>query len=121
MTDKDTEAMTATCAACGPVAIKIKSGTWRCAVGFRQQKGPHYNVGAHGLTGAAAKRFKEGKSCVICGAADDLAVDHCHSTGKIRGVLCRPCNLGLGYFRDDPERLLRAIKYLAEFNKRRPA
>lgn len=121
LSSKDTDAKTATCARCGPVEIKFKSGTWRCVQGIKAQKGASYNVGAHGLTGAAAKRFKEGKSCVICGAADGLAVDHCHTTGEIRGVLCRPCNLGLGYFRDDPERLLGAIKYLAEFKKQRLA
>jgi len=117
LSNKDTSTQTATCAKCGPVSIKYKSGSWRCTIGVREQKGPHYNVGGHGLTGAAAKRFKEGKSCVICGATEDLAVDHCHATGVIRGVLCRPCNLGLGYFRDNPQRLLGAVEYLAEFAK----
>ena len=39
-------------------------------------------------------------------------VDHCHSTGKIRGLLCRACNLGLGFFKDDPKLLIKAIEYL---------
>lgn len=41
-----------------------------------------------------------------------LAVDHCHSTGLIRGLLCEGCNKGLGQFRDSPEFLESAIKYL---------
>lgn len=50
--------------------------------------------------------------CAICGADDYLHVDHDHNTGVVRGVLCRNCNWGLGNFKDDPVRLLNAIKYL---------
>lgn len=41
-----------------------------------------------------------------------LAVDHCHTTGKIRGLLCESCNLGLGKFKDNIEVLENAINYL---------
>lgn len=55
--------------------------------------------------------------CAICFGKSTLksgrlAVDHCHKTGKIRGLLCRHCNSGLGLFRDNAENLDRAIKYL---------
>ena len=40
-------------------------------------------------------------------------IDHCHTTGKIRGLLCEHCNRGLGMFRDDPALLRRAISYLS--------
>ena len=50
-------------------------------------------------------------SCEICGEqATDI--DHCHTTGKIRGRLCGACNSGLAFFKDDPWRMHKAIQYL---------
>lgn len=55
--------------------------------------------------------------CMICGGPPigrriNLDVDHCHETGKVRGLLCSRCNLGIGYFRDNPGLLYEAIEYL---------
>ena len=50
--------------------------------------------------------------CAICGKRGRLVVDHCHQTGAVRGLLCGPCNSGMGYFKDDPERMELAIAYL---------
>lgn len=55
---------------------------------------------------------EQGGHCAICPATDDLCVDHNHETGKVRGILCRHCNAGLGQFRDDLERMRAAVKYL---------
>lgn len=56
--------------------------------------------------------------CKICNQPErvnkNLAVDHCHETGKIRGLLCTSCNTALGLFRDIKENLERAIRYLDE-------
>jgi hypothetical protein len=55
--------------------------------------------------------------CDICGVPNlelkrNLAIDHDHITGKIRGLLCINCNMALGGFRDNPEILEKAISYL---------
>jgi hypothetical protein len=61
---------------------------------------------------------EQGGCCAICqtdkpgGKARAWSVDHCHSTNKVRGLLCHRCNVGLGYFKDDPVRMARAISYL---------
>lgn len=54
--------------------------------------------------------------CAICGSScptkKRLAVDHCHSTGKVRGLLCMPCNRALGLFKDNSEIVENALSYL---------
>jgi hypothetical protein len=45
-----------------------------------------------------------------------LAIDHCHETGQVRGLLCTKCNTALGGFKDDPNLLKKAIEYLNEFS-----
>ncbi|MEU4932216.1 endonuclease VII domain-containing protein [Streptomyces yokosukanensis] len=50
--------------------------------------------------------------CAICPDAPAAHVDHCHKTGRVRGVLCFNCNSGLGLLRDDPEVVRRAAAYL---------
>ncbi|CAM5239251.1 Recombination endonuclease VII OS=Streptomyces tendae OX=1932 GN=GUR47_33690 PE=4 SV=1 [Streptomyces tendae] len=50
--------------------------------------------------------------CVICLKAPAVHVDHCHKTGRVRGVLCFNCNSGLGLLRDDPDAMYRAADYL---------
>lgn len=60
--------------------------------------------------------------CAICTASKSrsgkkLAVDHCHSTGKIRGLLCNECNTSLGLFKENLEILKKAINYLENSKK----
>lgn len=55
---------------------------------------------------------KQNSTCAICNKVDKLVVDHCHSTLKVRGLLCNNCNLGLGQFKESPELLNKALNYL---------
>jgi hypothetical protein len=78
----------------------------------------------YGITAADYDRMlaKQGGVCAICrgsesGGRGTFHVDHCHATGRIRGLLCHWCNVALGCFRDRPERLERAIEYLNEGGK----
>lgn len=65
------------------------------------------------ISDEALKRIKEAaKHCAICKQETKLVVDHDHASGKIRGMLCRYCNLGLGHFKDSSELLRAAAKYL---------
>jgi len=50
--------------------------------------------------------------CQICGLIGKMYVDHNHETGKVRGFLCRNCNLALGYVKDSVKLLTNAIAYL---------
>lgn len=72
----------------------------------------------HGLTAREHEELWEsqGKRCALC--RKDLVslssgvIDHDHTTGRVRGILCTGCNTALGQFGDSPERLARAIEYL---------
>jgi len=54
----------------------------------------------------------QGGRCAICEDETRLNVDHDHETGKVRGLLCRRCNVALGFLRDDPELADLAAAYL---------
>lgn len=60
---------------------------------------------------------KQKHVCAICGkgCTKALAVDHCHTTGKVRGLLCNNCNRGIGHLKENIENLSNAITYLQKF------
>lgn len=58
----------------------------------------------------------QGGTCAVCHEVPDhrLSVDHDHKTGKVRGLLCKPCNLAIGALGDSYEGVMRAANYLLE-------
>lgn len=76
---------------------------------------------SYGITTEQLDLMIESQSykCKICGCRIEKswrmhAVDHCHATGRVRGVLCHQCNHGLGSFRDNTSFLASAIEYLKD-------
>lgn len=62
-------------------------------------------------------RERENYRCMVCGISEDelgkrLDVDHCHTSGKVRGLLCNPCNTMIGHARDSVAVLEAAAAYL---------
>jgi hypothetical protein len=66
---------------------------------------------------------EQGGVCAVCGKDEPnahgrtgkqfrLAVDHCHQTGAVRGLLCQKCNRAIGLLGDDPALMRKAISYL---------
>ncbi len=52
----------------------------------------------------------------VAGKFNSLSVDHCHDSGKVRGLLCNPCNRALGFFKHKPEVLNAAADYLRQIH-----
>jgi hypothetical protein len=83
---------------------------------FKRNLRKKYNLS---LEDYEAMLLRQGGRCAICRdlpTDQKLAVDHCHATGKVRGLLCSVCNLSLGGFRDNIRSLQEAIKYLRRAN-----
>lgn len=135
LTNVDLAGETADCAVCGPaVPIRVDrirnkrvcKARLRARKADKQRRSRQENPWKYALTTRtdrvpieatveeveeAARRQKS--KCAICKEELKLYLDHCHETGRFRGLLCNQCNLGLGQFKDDPERLQAAIDYLA--------
>jgi len=71
----------------------------------------------YGITVAQFDKMfaEQGECCALCkgdAGKNGWQVDHCHTNGDVRGILCHRCNLALGLFQDDVQRLREAINYL---------
>lgn len=98
-----------------PELIRSK---WRAASKKYESKDRRRNktLRSYGLTETVynAMLDDQGGRCLICNEKLTLVVDHDHSTGRIRGLLCNMCNVGLGCFKDDVDKLTAAIVYLQQ-------
>lgn len=123
----------ADCEECGPdskVRFRKHAGRFACRVGDERKSPEGWRKHREsvnrarrwkdvpGMTVAIfdALMFDQGGACAICGGVNkdgrNLSADHCHKTGRIRGLLCARCNRSIGAMGDDPELLLRAVDYL---------
>lgn len=62
----------------------------------------------------------QNNKCLLCerdrkSFNKNFAVDHCHNTGKVRGLLCQQCNVALGMFDDNPELIRKAADYVESY------
>lgn len=133
LSDLSTESETAICSLCGPVKVRSSGSRrgaklWRCEnrarkTGSTYRRPYKYRASQSiGVTQEVAKNSRDSfyqtqnGLCAICGRSEDLVgtlhLDHCHTTNKLRGLLCRRCNIGLGFFDDDKAKMLAAIDYL---------
>lgn len=105
---------TGVCINCGPVELDTQQ---RCKI-------------ARAAVRKNEKRYKQkkeikdnlirdfGENCLICGSKDNLAIDHHHETKLVRGILCKKCNAGLGFFGENISVLKSAIHYLQSIKLR---
>lgn len=84
------------------------------AASYRRKRSLRARLTRYGLTPEAyyAMLAAQGGRCAICGDAEPSHVDHSHASNVVRGLLCFHCNVGLGSFRESPERLSAAIRYV---------
>jgi hypothetical protein len=68
----------------------------------------------YGISAAEYRRMwvKQKGLCAICEQYKKLVIDHCHESGRIRELLCKTCNAGIGFFRENTTALDRASAYL---------
>lgn len=73
----------------------------------------HYNLSKEDVQAMYLEQLGKCKICLVPFEFTQVNIDHCHSSGKIRGLLCRHCNWLLGHAKDDQNILARAIEYLS--------
>lgn len=129
MSNVDQTTKTGSCTVCGEGSKVFRRGdVWRCT-NKRKEVDSRANLTRHAQyfygTGskidpitAKAERSRLSKEqrglCKICNIEPATHLDHCHTTGAIRGLLCTRCNTGLGMFLDNTDNLKAAIDYLSQ-------
>ena len=129
ITSFDKESMTGQCIECGPADVYYRPAVDRYICRNKKRKD---NARRNELRWARGERGygitldtydamlkEQNYVCKICKepcpTGRKLAVDHDHTTGQVRGLLCLGCNVGLGHFNDDVNSILEAATYLMSF------
>ena len=106
------------CKACN----KLRKGAWhRTEAGKRSSANTKLKA-RFGITidDYETMYSNQGGKCLCCGATASglghrLAIDHCHNTGVIRGLLCKNCNVALGHLKEDKQIAKNLIKYIESY------
>lgn len=142
ISDLDVAARRGTCSVCGPVDVKMRADQKRamCRTVVRRLNREHNRarrarIGSDGTrygriqlygmreTDYTALLHSQKGRCAACrkkapkpGEGRSFAVDHCHATGTVRGILCHGCNRAIGFAGDDPA-VLRALAVYVELGR----
>lgn len=125
-----TFAVETSCEACGTFFLKTRKdkrvcGTLECLQKLQKSRSERYYMKLYGLTLEELQkmRCRQGNRCAIChqpettltrtGSIRNLAIDHDHSSGTVRGLLCGDCNRAIGLFADNPMTCIAAAQYLS--------
>lgn len=102
----------------GPDYVRKKSAEWKAANPYRSKGYKLKHSFGFGFDHYKLMLEHQNNACAICGVTREppewLQVDHDHQSGVVRGLLCGHCNKGLGFFRDNPTSLAKAISYLQD-------
>lgn len=115
----DVTTKTADCGACGHTEVRLRSGgtksrtkSWRCRTAERARDiARRYGLS---MQDVASMLFKQNGTCGICSLNKPLFIDHDHTSGAVRGLLCRGCNTGIGSLGDSASTLRAAACYLEQ-------
>lgn len=122
ITNVDEKTKLGDCAKCGP-SVRVRKRTdgnsWRCSVNELSK----IRVRKYGVDEETVQEMlrQQGGGCAICGRkqpngnSNVFHVDHDHTTGQVRGILCSSCNIGIGSLGDDARIVYAAFKYLERF------
>jgi hypothetical protein len=98
-----------------------KRGRWRTDPDFRAKRFAATLRSRYGITPDDYYQMLERQHgcCKVCfkpftAFKTRLAIDHCHATGTVRGLLCKGCNTGIGFFGDDADRMRRAADHVED-------
>lgn len=88
----------------------VRASSQRSYARNRQAARLRQDARVYGISVEEVERLRQ-TPCEVCGSPGE-AIDHDHTSGRLRGSLCQMCNRGLGHFGDDVDRLRAAIAYL---------
>lgn len=112
--DKEHTLFSSYCKSCDRIRKTLSARERFKDNGKRKQENFRQRLWTYGLTKETYHDLmvKAEHCCEVCKTKENLVIDHCHESGKVRGILCWSCNVALGHFKDSRNNLQKAIDYL---------